>query len=134
MSFSLGRFLKSESGKADSKVPLIIMLLVVALLGYLGYKLIPVYRANADFEDELQNALNWDKIFDPKHPPTVESVYEKTKQLAVKYNIPLRDEDIKVEQLENGFLRLKLKYTKKVSFPIYGDYLWHFEIDRTQQT
>lgn len=122
----------NESGKADSKVPAIIAILIIVIVGFLAYKFVPPYMHNLEYEKEIVEVVNWDRFFDGSNPPTPDGVFEKVMETSKNMNIPLKEDHLNVNQTEDNRIRVKLNYTIDVKLPIYGVYKWTFYVDKLQ--
>jgi hypothetical protein len=119
---------RPDAGKADSKVPMIITIVILAFLGYLVYAFAPIYWTNMKFTQEIKQHLNWDRFYEGATPPTVDSVWEKTRASANKFGLDIPDRDIHVEQLDSGRLKVQVRYKREVTLPVLGKKEVHFEI------
>lgn len=124
--------LHDQAGKADAKAPTIIAILLLLVLGFLGYKFIPPYIHNMEYEKEIAEVVNWDRFFEGDTPPTPDSVFEKVMEVSKKMRVPLKEDHLNVNQTEDNRIRVKLNYTIDVKLPIYGVYKWTFYVDKLQ--
>ncbi|MBN2053853.1 hypothetical protein JW905_02950 [bacterium] len=122
----------NQSGKADSKTPVIIALVLAALLIFLATKFVPPYMAQLDFKEKVIKIVNWDRFFNGATPPTVDSVVEQIRQTAQQMKIPLDEKNLVVTELDDKRIQVKLHYIREVKLPLYGVYKWRFEIFKVQ--
>lgn len=56
----MNTILRNEKGKAESNAPIIITLIIIAIVGFLAYKFVPVKWRYIKFADAIQELLNID--------------------------------------------------------------------------
>lgn len=121
----------SRAGKAESKVPSIILLIFIAIAIFLGYKFIPIYLDHVHFENDVKKALNWDRFSEGHIKPTPDRVREKVLHAARANDIPLNEKLLDVRE-QDGFIVVDSNYTQKIRLPIYGEYQWKFLVHMVQ--
>lgn len=124
--------LNDERGKAESKAPTIVALVILGVLVFLSLKFIPVYYTNMKFEQAINEIMNWDRFYEGDKVPTVQGTRQKVLKAARDMSIPLRDEDLDVSRTEDRRIYVKLKYTRIVTLPLVESYRWTFEIYKLQ--
>lgn len=102
----------SERGAGRLKT--IIGLAIVAMMVYMGFKIIPAYVNNYELEDAMKSEARFAGV-NRKSPEQVrDTIYTKIKQLG----IPAQPENIRVEVLQSG-MRITVTYTVVVELPGY---------------
>ena len=110
MNNSAAKLLRS-SGKGN--VGCLFGLLIVAALGYLGYKFLPHYVSHFELKDALNEIAVYRAARSGSEKQTIqEEVIAKAKELGIQ----LKREDIKVRQEEEK-VYITVKYTVPVDLP-----------------
>lgn len=126
--------LKNQEGKADSKTPLIITIIIIGIVGFLAYKFVPVKWKYVEFTDELQELLNINYAKEYKEVArdgfNEYTMREAVLALAKKHKIPLPDPErqMSVKWPEKRLFTVTLDYEEKIELPIYGEYVWKFHV------
>ncbi len=134
MSFNVSRLIRSQSGKAESKTPMVVTLVIIAIIGFLGYKLIPVKIKSMKFEQEIIKILNIDYAHAYKEYArggfNEYTMREMVLEAAKKLHVPIKDADkqVDVQWPENKQFTVRVKYDEEISFPIVGKKVWKFNI------
>lgn len=124
----------NQRGKADSKAPLYITLIIIAILGFLAYKFVPVRWRYIKFADAVQELLNIDYAREYKQVArgafNEYTMRAKVLDLAKDHQIPIEDADrqVAVTWPERRFFTVTIDYVEVIKLPIYGEYLWEFHI------
>lgn len=101
--------------RGEGKVKTIIFLLVVVGIFYLAYKIIPVYVNNYELEDAMKTEARFASV-NRKSPDEVrDNVYKKVREL----QIPAERNDIRVELIGAGGVRITVTYTVIIDLPGY---------------
>ncbi len=128
------QFRHSQFGKAESKAPMAITLILIAIILFLGYKFIPVKIKNMKFESKLQDILNIDYAREYK---TIArdgfneyTMREKVLEAAKNFNIPIKDAEkqVDVQWPEGKIFTVKIDYTEEIKLPILGVKQWNFHM------
>jgi cell division protein FtsL len=132
-------WMKGESGKAESKVPAVIAIILIVVVGFLSYKFIPIKVRNMKLKQELQKVLNIDYAREYKTYSrggfNEYTMREKVLKVAKKLNIPFKDVNKEVEVLwpEQKLFTVEINYVEEVSIPVYGIYPWEFHVYLEQE-
>ncbi|MBN1879806.1 hypothetical protein JW823_06820 [bacterium] len=126
--------LRNQEGKAESKAPLIITLIIIAILGFLAYKFVPVKWKYVEFSDEVQEVLNIN--YSQHYKEAARGAFneytmrEQILELAKKHNIPIVDADrqVDVKWPEKRIFTVSIDYDEIIDLPIYGPYIWKFHL------
>jgi hypothetical protein len=124
----------NQRGKAESKAPAIITIIILSLLIFMGIKLIPIKLKNMKFVQDIQKILNIDYSREYKDFArggfNEYTMREKVMESAKKLNIPIKDfeKQIDVQWPENKIFTVKVDYVERINFPIYGPYDWKFHL------
>jgi len=128
------RWVRSEFGKADSKAPAIITIVVLAIAGFLAYKFIPIKVKNVQFADELQDILNIDYAREYKEYAKGRfneyTMREMVLKCAAEHKIPIKEAEkqVDVRWPEHKIFTVEVNYTEEINLPLYGSYLWDFHV------
>jgi hypothetical protein len=133
---ALTRLFANEKGKAESKAPAIITLIILALIGFLSYKFVPAKVRNMKFKDDVQKILNIDYARQYKEVArggfNEYTLRDKLLDAAKRFNIPIVEKDIDKQLIvkwpENKLFTAEINYTEVISLPIYGPYEWKFHM------
>lgn len=126
--------LRNERGKAESKAPLIITLIIIAIVGFLAYKFVPVKWRYIKFADAIQELLNIDYAREYKDVARGNfneyTMREKVMKLVQQHEIPVLDADrqVAVTWPEKKYFTVTIDYDEVIKLPIYGDYIWSFHV------
>ena len=101
--------------RGEGRLKTIIFLLILAGVIYLAYRVVPCYVNNFELEDAMKTEARFAAI-NRKSPDEVrENVYKKIQQL----KIPADRNDIRIEQLGSGGVRITVIYTVVIDLPGY---------------
>lgn len=89
-------------------------LLVVFAIFYLGYKVLPPYFANYQFQDEIQNQAEQMSYSQKSEQEIRDGIVKKARD----YEIPLSGEQVKVLRSGNE-LTISADYTVHIDIPVY---------------
>lgn len=130
----MNEVLKTQSGKAESKAPLMITLIIIALLGFLAYKFVPVKWKYVKFNDELQELLNINYAKEYKQAARGEfneyTMRDSVLKLVAKHKIPIEDADrqVLVRWPDRRIFTVTIDYQETIDLPVYGPYIWEFHV------
>ena len=88
-------------------------LIVVAV--YVGFELIPPYFSNYRFQDAIENEALFDSYSSKSEADVRKVVLKKAQEL----EIPITEEQIKVQRIGNNGLVIAVDYTVHVDLPSY---------------
>ena len=109
---------RSERGGAGLK--LLVVLIILILLGYAGYQIVPAYVNNYQLQD---SCLSESRLF-AAHQKTEDKVRETIWATVQSLNIPIKQDDIKVEVFGKT-ARVSIQYAITVN--LFGfDYTMNF--------
>jgi hypothetical protein len=119
----LSSFIRSECGKAESKAPALIFMLILLGCLYWGWKYGLVYFNDFQLANELDENIKYDpnKI---RVPPTIEERRDLYVSILNKYEVKLNDKDpqewLKVERDEKTqrWFVIDLQYKVVITHPI----------------
>ncbi len=105
---------RRERGGARAKT----LLAVFVLFGliYTGWKIIPPYFANYQLQDSMQTEARFAAVNRRTDDDIREDIFRKVKDLG----IPARRQDIRVEFVEGGALRITVNYAVPIDLPGYS--------------
>lgn len=115
--------MRAGAQKGGATIGCATILLVGVVLGYLSFKIIPVYIDTMNFDEDLAREASragsnrW----------TDEKIKQDILQMANFRGFRLAETDVAIARLENpgGELRVDVQYTVPVVFPGYS-YIFHF--------
>ena len=128
------RMFKSQTGGAESKAPVIITIIILAVLVFLAYKFIPIKWKYVKFSDEVQELMNINYSKDYKEAArgafNEYTMKEKVMQLVDKHGIPITDHDrqVSVSWPDRRIFTVTIDYTEIITLPLYGEYIWEFHL------
>jgi hypothetical protein len=117
----LGRFLRSSEGKADSKVPTMLLFLALGLGGYVGWQYFVPYWNNRTLSDLVKDAA----VFDPfeKKKPTEDSIREvilrQMREAGIRFD-PTDPQGQKLEIIQKTELAYEVHLRYKEIIRVYG--------------
>ncbi|MCD4655052.1 hypothetical protein K8T06_14090 [bacterium] len=126
--------LARQTGVADSRAPLFITIIIMAVLAFLAYKFLPIKWRFIKFKDEVQEVLNINYAKEYKDVArgafNEYTMKEKVLNLAKQHKIPIVDADrqVALEWPNREKFTLTLDYEEIIKLPIYGEYIWKFHI------
>jgi len=107
--------------RGAANVGCIIWLVILALVGYVLYKVVPVKVASAEFFDTMQEQASFGSIKDPKF---IE--YEILKK-AEELQLPIKKEQLKITKIRES---IKVEAHYEVTIEFFGGsykYVWKFD-------
>lgn len=130
----MNTILRNEKGKAESNAPIIITLIIIAIVGFLAYKFVPVKWRYIKFADAIQELLNIDYAREYKDVArgafNEYTMREKVLNIAKQHQIPIVDADrqVGVTWPEKRYFTVIVDYEEVINLPIYGEYIWDFHV------
>ncbi|MBN1356840.1 hypothetical protein JXA40_11310 [bacterium] len=124
----------SQLGKAESKLPAIITVILIAIAAFLSYKFIPVKVRNMNLKQDLQKVVNIDYAREYKTYArggfNEYTLREEVLKTAKKLKIPIKDPDkqVNVQWPEQKLFTVEINYTEEITLPVYGIYPWSFHV------
>jgi hypothetical protein len=105
-----------SSDRGGAKLNLVLTLLILGAMLFAGFKVVPLYVANYEFQDSLESESRFALSGYPKKSPDDirDDIYKKAQELG----IPANKEDIKVN-VANGSVDLSLDYAVPVDLSVY---------------
>ena len=130
--YSIIKSLKNNHGKAESKAPTILLLLVLALAGFLAFKFVPVKIRSMKFESDLQDIMQ--SNLQKYEKRTTKNITERIQKKANELGLPklVEQKNIITKELDDGRFTVTVKYNEEVNIPVYGTYIWPFEFKSTE--
>ncbi len=128
------KWINCQKGKAESKAPLIITVILLLVALYISYKFVPVKWRNMKFQQRVEDILNIDYAREYKDIArgafNEYTMRERVLAAAKKLGIPIKDADRQVTVLwpEGKIFTVKVDYTEEINLPIYGIYQWKFHV------
>jgi hypothetical protein len=107
--------------RGAANVGCIIWLVILALVGYVLYKVVPVKVASAEFFDTMQEQASFGSIKDPKF---IE--YEILKK-AEDLRLPVKKENLKITKMRES---IKIEAHYEITIDFFGGsykYVWKFD-------
>jgi hypothetical protein len=106
-----------QSGeRGGSKMSLMITLIIVAALGFIAIKIVPVYVESYQFQDSLETESRFALTAYPKKSP--EDVRSAIYKKAVDLDIPIKPEDIRIN-ITNGAVEIGTDYSVPIDLKVY---------------
>ena len=107
--------------RRETSLNVIVLLMLLAILGYLGYQIIPVYGAQSGFQEGLldlarDSALRqWDN----------QTIAQQVVQLGRSRQFSVQEENVRIQRFQdNPEVGIVVDYTKTEEFP--GGYIYVF--------
>ena len=107
--------------RGAANIGCIIWLVILGLVGYVLYKVVPVKVASAEFFDTMQEQASFGSIKDPKF---IE--YEILKK-AEELQLPIKKEQLKITKIRES---IKVEAHYEVTIEFFGGsykYVWKFD-------
>ena len=102
---------------------LIVLIMLVTILGYLGYRIVPVYMAQEAFQEDLLH-LAGRAVLDYQDNRTLA---EQVVQLGQARRFSIQEENVRIQRIpENPEVGIVVDYTKTTEFP--GGYIYVFHL------
>ena len=126
--------LRSFKGNRESKergktrMSYVVLVLVLAVLGYLSYRIVPVYLTQDAFDEELHNLAGdatrrgWDNG----------KIANKVRELGNAKNFQIKAKDIRIHRARGrSEVSLQVNYTRSEEFP--GGYVYVFSFSSSSE-
>jgi hypothetical protein len=120
----------SAKMKGAGRAGCVVMVLVLAIVGYLAIKITPVYMDKVNFEDDVTRIVNRAGSDNWKDP----TIKQQILRTATGLNFDLDQGDIRIERAGRfqsaSRLRVTVKYRRPLEFPGYThqfEFESHFE-------
>jgi hypothetical protein len=112
---------RTRSNRGAANVGCIIWLIILGLVGYVLYKVVPVKIASSEFFDTMQEQASFGSIKDPKF---IE--YEILKK-AEELQLPVKKENLKITKMRDA-IKVEAHYEITIDFfsGVYK-YVWKFD-------
>ncbi len=102
---------------------MIVLSMLLAILGYLGYRIVPVYMAQEAFREDLLH-LAGRAALDQQDNRTIA---QQVVQLGQARQFSIQEENIRIQRIpENLAVGIVVDYTKTAEFP--GGYIYVFHL------
>ncbi len=111
------RRLQSGEGQAGCIISLIILLIVA----FIAFKMVPVKVKSADFRQELVDEAKSGSLRNDKQ------IRANLMDKAAELNLPLKDEDLKITRSRSQ-ITIEASYVVPIEFPGYT-HMWEFDAD-----
>ncbi len=124
----------NEYGKAESKAPAVITIILIIIAAVLSWKFIPAKIKYMKLEQEVQELLNIN--FAKEYKDYARGAFneytmrEKVIAITQKLKVPIKDasKQIVVERTANDLFTVKIDYTEEINLPIVGVKRWDFHL------
>ncbi len=107
--------------RRETSLNVIVLVMLLALLGYLGYQIVPVYAAQGAFQEGLLDLARdstlrqWDN----------QTIAQQVVQLGQARQFSVQEENIRIQRFQdNPQVGIVVDYTKTEEFP--GGYIYVF--------
>ena len=109
--------------RRDNSSSLIVLIMLVAILGYLGYRIVPVYMAQEAFQKDLHQ-LAGRAALDQQDNRTIA---QQVVQLGRARQFSVQEDSVRIQRIpENPEVGIVVDYTKTAEFP--GGYIYVFHL------
>jgi cytoskeletal protein RodZ len=109
--------------RREKSLSLIVLFMLVAILGYLGYRIVPVYLAQEAFQEDLLHLAGRAALDQQDNRTIAEQVVE----LGQARQFSIQEENIRIQRVpENPEVGIVVDYTKTTEFP--GGYVYVFHL------
>ncbi len=109
--------------RRENSSSLIVLILLVAILGYLGYRIVPVYMAQEAFQKDLHQ-LAGRAALDQQDNRTIA---QQVVQLGRARQFSVQEDSVRIQRIpENPEVSIVVDYTKTAEFP--GGYMYVFHL------
>ena len=109
--------------RREKSLNLIVLSMLLAILGYLGSRIVPVYLAQEAFQEDLLH-LAGRAALDQQDSQTIA---EQVVQLGQARHFSVREENVRIHRIpENPEVGIVVDYTKTAEFP--GGYIYVFHL------
>ena len=109
--------------RREKSLSLIVLFMLLAVLGYLGYRIVPVYLAQGAFQEDLLYLAGRAALDQQDNRTIAEQVVE----LGQARQFSIQEESIRIQRIpENPEVSIVVDYTKTAEFP--GGYVYVFHL------
>jgi hypothetical protein len=109
--------------RREKSLSLIVLFMLLAILGYLGYRIVPVYLAQGAFQEDLRYLAGRAALDQQDNRTIAEQVVE----LGQARQFSIQEENIRIQRVpENPEVGIVVDYTKTAEFP--GGYVYVFHL------
>ena len=109
--------------RSEKSLSLIVLFMLLAVLGYLGYRIVPVYLAQEAFQEDLLYLAGRAALDQQDNRTIAEQVVE----LGQARQFSIQEENIRIQRIpENPDVGIVVDYTKTTEFP--GGYVYVFHL------
>ena len=109
--------------RREKSLSLIVLFMLLAVLGYLGYRIVPVYLAQGAFQEDLLYLAGRAALDQQDNRTIAEQVVE----LGQARLFSIQEESIRIQRIpENPEVSIVVDYTKTAEFP--GGYVYVFHL------
>ena len=109
--------------RREKSLSLIVLFMLLAVLGYLGYRIVPVYLAQEAFQEDLLYLAGRAALDQQDNRTIAEQVVE----LGQARQFSIQEENIRIQRIpENPEVGIVVDYTKTTEFP--GGYVYVFHL------
>ena len=109
--------------RRENSSSLVVLIMLLAILGYLGYRIVPVYMAQEAFQEDLHQ-LAGRAALDQQDNRTIA---EQVVQLGRARQFSVQEDSVRVQRIpENPEVGIVVDYTKTAEFP--GGYIYVFHL------
>ena len=128
------KFFFDQTGKAESKTPAIITIILIIIAALLSWKFIPAKIKFMKFEQQVQDLLNIN--FAKEYKDFARGAFneytmrERVLEITRKLKVPIKDaaKQVVVEKTQNDLFTIKVDYTEQINLPIIGVKNWDFHL------
>lgn len=109
--------------RREKSLSLIVLFMLLAILGYLGYRIVPVYLAQEAFQEDLLHLAGRAALDQQDNRTIAEQVVE----LGQARQFSIQEENVRIQRVpENPEVGIVVDYTKTAEFP--GGYVYVFHL------
>jgi len=109
--------------RREKSLSLIVLFMLLAVLGYLGYRIVPVYLAQEAFQEDLLYLAGRAALDQQDNRTIADQVVE----LGQARQFSIQEENIRIQRIpENPEVGIVVDYTKTTEFP--GGYVYVFHL------
>ena len=109
--------------RREKSLSLIVLFMLLTVLGYLGYRIVPVYLAQGAFQEDLLYLAGRAALDQQDNRTIAEQVVE----LGQARQFSIQEENIRIQRIpENPEVGIVVDYTKTAEFP--GGYVYVFHL------
>ena len=109
--------------RREKSLSLIVLFMLLAVLGYLGHRIVPVYLAQEAFQEDLLHLAGRAALDQQDNRTIAEQVVE----LGQARQFSIQEENIRIQRIpEHPEVGIVVDYTKTAEFP--GGYVYVFHL------